>query len=519
MASIWDLLTLSDTAEAAPKKKNMTTKYNFTDPMVVTGRLPKMSLPEYGPEPAPAKLTGDTVAYDRNANPQAQINSVVTQAQQMPPDLEAYLKNRNPNIPKDIPPTTPEMPEPRLVQAPAISQPIPKAGIPIPMPQGMSNEEMRQRLVAYNNGNIPDWMLPQQYGIDKKYSTENKAFEKSKQEDINQEKSGSNYRKNVLIDPAEWEQAVRSINELPFYGMGEQFAGLEEYNKIKQQLQNAAQNPAWDLGPLLGYSDKNWGTNLLATYKPPKTREDYIAMMADLEKAAQQARTGLTDKQLEQAKLMLSDRVNNYYGLMNQGKQETERGTSTGTTTNVNIIPQERTEKDKAEIVKKATAREPTQKEFEDAGFANRMLQAEEVLSGLSKKGFDRTAKGNAFQSMLPDAVKSPELKQWDQAERNFIFAVLRKETGQRIEGDEQEQYAKMYFPRANDDAQTIANKQALRKQKIEEMLKSAGPALNRVEHIPGKGTPQKKPIVKQGKSEITPSGNSAKDFLKSLIK
>lgn len=67
-----------------------------------------------------------------------------------------------------------------------------------------------------------------------------------------------------------------------------------------------------------------------------------------------------------------------------------------------------------------------------------------------------------------PDIIKSNERVTIANAERAWVETNLRDASGAAIGVNEREQYAKTYFPRPGDSQQTIANKEALRRLKME---------------------------------------------------
>lgn len=72
-----------------------------------------------------------------------------------------------------------------------------------------------------------------------------------------------------------------------------------------------------------------------------------------------------------------------------------------------------------------------------------------------------------------------------DQARRNFVTAVLRKESGAAISPSEFENEAKKYFPQPNDDASTIRQKQHARETAIKALEVQAGPGANIIRQLP----------------------------------
>lgn len=128
--------------------------------------------------------------------------------------------------------------------------------------------------------------------------------------------------------------------------------------------------------------------------------------------------------------------------------------------------------------------------QFKVATFARRLEQAESTFSDLDAKGFDRTTIGSALQSasFYPEAYKSSDIKSQAQAERNFINALLRRESGASISPGEFSSAEQQYFPRAGDTPEVLAQKKANRLQAWEGLRAEAGGAYERVPPVSSKG-------------------------------
>lgn len=119
------------------------------------------------------------------------------------------------------------------------------------------------------------------------------------------------------------------------------------------------------------------------------------------------------------------------------------------------------------------------------AGFADRMLQSEGILSGLDGgKGLD--AKGTELPSYaitnapyVPDVVKNKMLtgdyQKYDQAKRDFINAQLRRESGAVISPEEFNSANKQYFPMPGDDPEVLKQKRKNRRAAVEAMGREGG--------------------------------------------
>lgn len=117
------------------------------------------------------------------------------------------------------------------------------------------------------------------------------------------------------------------------------------------------------------------------------------------------------------------------------------------------------------------------------AGFAKRIEQSEAVFKSLQEKGFDPTSVKSRVQSMgiYPELAKSGEIKQQQQAERNFVNSVLRRESGAAISPSEFENAEKQYFPRAGDPPEVLAQKAENRRIVKESIAVEAGSVMNKI--------------------------------------
>jgi hypothetical protein len=146
----------------------------------------------------------------------------------------------------------------------------------------------------------------------------------------------------------------------------------------------------------------------------------------------------------------------------------------------------------------------PNQGQMEAAGFARRMEQAEKVFEQLEAAGYSRAATSErAFDNMPGEGVPTNRLSQ-NQAERNFVRAVLRKQSGAVIGADEFEEEAKQYFPRPGDSPHILAQKKSNRQQVFEGFKSEAASAFDMVKPIPppsmAKVTPKGKIVIRNGR-------------------
>lgn len=127
-----------------------------------------------------------------------------------------------------------------------------------------------------------------------------------------------------------------------------------------------------------------------------------------------------------------------------------------------------------------------SKEQFDAATYGRRMESADQVLNDLIAQGYNRSSNAEGIKAfILPNAMKSSQLKQQEQAERNFINAALRRESGAAISESEFANAREQYFPRAGDTAEVLAQKAQNRQQVIAGMQAAAGIAWDKVPAIP----------------------------------
>lgn len=111
------------------------------------------------------------------------------------------------------------------------------------------------------------------------------------------------------------------------------------------------------------------------------------------------------------------------------------------------------------------------------AGFANRVEQATEIMDQIDDEVLDKLTGKYSMARNVPDRLKSGVVKQQEQAERNFINAILRRESGAAIADTEYESAAKQYFPQAGDTPEVLEQKKENRRTVLNSLIRDAGPA------------------------------------------
>jgi hypothetical protein len=124
-----------------------------------------------------------------------------------------------------------------------------------------------------------------------------------------------------------------------------------------------------------------------------------------------------------------------------------------------------------------------------DAGYANRLFRAEGVLRDPASlqaatstgqaaiEGAPNTIFGlNVGIGALKNWAHSPSYQKYDQASRDFVNAVLRRESGAAISQSEFENAYKQYLPRPGDSKEVLAEKQRNRQDAIAGIAGGGGP-------------------------------------------
>jgi len=122
---------------------------------------------------------------------------------------------------------------------------------------------------------------------------------------------------------------------------------------------------------------------------------------------------------------------------------------------------------------KKKAPLKPTEQQINTAGFANRMLSSNQILSDLTAGGFNPASAVESARGRT-NVTASPEFRQFEQAKSDFITAILRKESGAVISDQEFDREEKKFFPRVGDDKKTIDQKRKARERATNNLIKQS---------------------------------------------
>lgn len=120
------------------------------------------------------------------------------------------------------------------------------------------------------------------------------------------------------------------------------------------------------------------------------------------------------------------------------------------------------------------------------ATYASRIEQANPTIAKLEDTIQGMNWLSFKAQLELPAALQSAEIQQYQQAERNFINAVLRRESGAVISESEFKEARQQYIPQPGDTEEVLKEKELNRQIVFSSFKNAAGPAYQSIEELLG---------------------------------
>lgn len=128
--------------------------------------------------------------------------------------------------------------------------------------------------------------------------------------------------------------------------------------------------------------------------------------------------------------------------------------------------------------------------------FATRMQASDKILEDLAAKGVMLPSQMRRVGEAVPlvggvlgaaaNFGASPEQQQFEQAQRDFINAVLRRESGAAISAGEFANAAQQYFPQPGDKKAVIEQKRAARQRAYQTMMAAVPANMRTLPSLPG---------------------------------
>lgn len=135
------------------------------------------------------------------------------------------------------------------------------------------------------------------------------------------------------------------------------------------------------------------------------------------------------------------------------------------------------------------------QNQYAAGGYAARVEDSSKILNDLKDKG---TKPQGYLEKYLPNLFKSTERQQFEQAERNFINATLRRESGATITPEEFVNARKQYIPQLGDTPETLVQKQNNRNTVFGSMKAEAGGAYDEIKQQTDETAPPVTPPISE---------------------
>lgn len=131
-----------------------------------------------------------------------------------------------------------------------------------------------------------------------------------------------------------------------------------------------------------------------------------------------------------------------------------------------------------------------TEAQAKAVGFAARAKEADQILNTTTfkplavatKQGLESVYGIGGGLGMVANQMMSPNDQKVDQAQRNFVNAVLRQESGAAISEAEFENARRQYFPQPGDSKAVIKQKADNRQTVIKSLETVAGPGMRKME-------------------------------------
>jgi murein DD-endopeptidase MepM/ murein hydrolase activator NlpD len=116
----------------------------------------------------------------------------------------------------------------------------------------------------------------------------------------------------------------------------------------------------------------------------------------------------------------------------------------------------------------------PNADQLKAGEFAGRMSNASSYVSGIENKLADLNYAEFYSLKAVPNFAKPSWYQQYEQSQREFINAVLRRESGAAIAESEFDSAEKQYFPQPGDSPEVIARKRMSRENAIQSMANTS---------------------------------------------
>lgn len=156
-----------------------------------------------------------------------------------------------------------------------------------------------------------------------------------------------------------------------------------------------------------------------------------------------------------------------------------------------------------------------TESEGRNSGFYGRGVDSQKVLNSLEAEGTSIWNKTAGSIPVIGNFARSEDAQKYDQAKRNFINAVLRRESGAVIAPEEFANAEQQYFPQPGDGKEVIEQKRRNREVTIQGLRVSSGQGANFAlpEQMPQAPRPPAPPAPPQNPNQAPPRVTSPTEY------
>jgi hypothetical protein len=155
----------------------------------------------------------------------------------------------------------------------------------------------------------------------------------------------------------------------------------------------------------------------------------------------------------------------------------------------------------------KPLAKPPTEAQSKDLGFYTRGSEALKNLQPYEKALASAPQAVAGSVPIVGNALVSKEYQLGQQAGREFLAAMLRKDSGGAITKEEEQNYGRMYLPQPGDAPEVMEQKRVARSRAMEAIKLGLGPQEVLLQSLPQnvRGGQQAAPAPNEGWREISP--------------
>jgi hypothetical protein len=244
-----------------------------------------------------------------------------------------------------------------------------------------------------------------------------------------------------LYPQDKYDQLMNRLEKRTLQGINDQRSSVEELQKYKDAILNQGANTGIDLSPLMTLADQWTGSNMARGYQAPESAGERAQKAMQLTQQIGGAQGKIADDELNLLRTQLTGEL----------------------------------ARNRADQTPKITA-----EQWKAGGFAARMADADAIIGSLQDVGTSRASQLQMGR-FYPSELMGENEKKIDQAQRNFINAVLRRESGAAISPEEFINARKQYFPEPGDLPSHLAQKAQNRQRVIQSFSLEGGNAYQQI--------------------------------------